>query len=210
MPTDLILVCHGQSAQRHNGKLLGWWADVPLSDSGCKQALLMAVRLRDQFDVDALYTSPLKRAAQTADVIGRIVKVTPAVDPDLREIDSGDLADLSYEEASAQYPDLILEGKVPPDGRLPGGESYAGLHRRAERAIDRAVQRNAGTRVVVVTHGGPIVAYLMAIMGYSWETPDRPRFQCDAISMHHIRIDDGSQKTLVRLNDTAHLQEMPH
>ena len=94
MPTDLILVCHGQSAQRHEGKLLGWWADVPLSDSGCKQALLIGVRLRDQFDVDALYTSPLRRAAQTADVISRIVKVTPAVDPDLREIDSGDLADL--------------------------------------------------------------------------------------------------------------------
>ena len=210
MSTELVLACHGQSAQRQAGKVLGWWADVPLSETGRRQALLLGVRLRDTFDVGAIYTSPLRRALETADVLGRIVKVVPASDADLREIDSGDLAGLSYEEACDRYPDLILEGRVPPDGRLPGGESYAGLHRRAARAVSRAVRRNPGSQVVVVTHGGPIVAYLMAIMGYSWETPDRPRCQCDAISMHHLQIDDGGQMTLVRLNDVGHLQSMPH
>ena len=167
------------------------------------------MRLQDEFEVSAIYTSPLRRAAETADVVGRIVKVVPTPDADLREIDSGDLAGLSYEQASDRYPDLILEGRVPQDGRMPGGESYVGLQRRAERAINRVVKRNPGEHVVVVTHGGPIVSYLMAIMGYSWDTEDRPRFQCDAISLHHLQIDDGGQRTLVRLNDVGHLLNMP-
>ena len=209
MPTELILVCHGQSAQRQDGRLLGWWADLPLSETGYKQALLLGGRLRDEHDVSVLYTSPLKRADETAQILGQMVKAVPLVEADLREIDSGELADLSYEEASARYPDLILQGRAPADGRLPGGESYAGLHRRVERAISRSVERNPQAQIVVVTHGGPIVTFLMATMGYAWDTPDRPRFQCDAISLHHIRIDEGGQKTVVRLNDTAHLSEMP-
>ncbi len=209
MATDLILACHGQSAQKREGKLLGWWADVSLSPRGSRQALLLGERLRSEFDITSLYTSPLRRARETADKVGRMVKVVPVVEPDLRELDSGDLAALSYEEAKTRYPDLILHGKTSADGRLPGGESYADLHRRVERALNRIVEQNPDRQVAVITHGGPIVAYLRTVMGYTYETRNKPRFLCDAISIHHLRIDGKAEKTVVRLNDTAHLSEMP-
>ena len=91
MSTDLVLACHGQSAQRQGGKVLGWWADVALSRDGHKQAILLGERLRDTFDVTALYTSPLRRALETAEVVGRLVHVVPAVEQNLRELDGGEL-----------------------------------------------------------------------------------------------------------------------
>ncbi len=209
MATDLILVCHGQSAQRQDGKLLGWWADVPLSPLGQQQALLLGERLQRDFDIGALYTSPLIRADETADILGRMTRVVPVMAPGLRELDGGALASLSYEEAKVRYPDLIVHGRVSSDGRLPGGESYADLHVRVESAISRITSKEAGNQVVIVTHGGPVVAYLRAFMSYMWETRGKPRFICDAASIHHLRIGDGGEKTVVRLNDTAHLAGLP-
>ena len=116
---------------------------------------------------------------------------------------------ISYEEARTQFPDLIVHGKVSADGRIPGGESYADLHHRVEWAITRMVKRAPDHQIAVITHGGPIVAYLRTVMGYTWETRNKPRFLCDAISIHHLRIDGKTEKTVVRLNDTAHLSEMP-
>ena len=209
MATDLILVCHGQSAQRQGEKVLGWWADVSLSPTGFRQALLLAERLRNEFDVDALYTSPLRRAQETAEVVGQRVKAVPEVEPGLRELDSGALAGLSYEEARQRYPELIVQGRVSADERLPGGESYADLHLRSDRTLSRILKQHPDCQVVAVTHGGPIISYLRAFLGYTYETAVKPRFVCDAASIHHLRVGREGEKTVVRLNDTSHLAGMP-
>ena len=209
MTTDIILVCHGQSVQTQEGKLLGWWADVPLSDLGKKQAILIGDRLQRQYRVDAIYASPLLRAAQTADIVGRMVQAVPASEPGLRELDGGVLASLSYQEAEARYPDLLMHGGKGAEDRLPGGESYADLHARVAGALSRITTREAGEQVVVVTHGGPIVAYLRAFLCDPRQTPDAPQFACDAASLHHLRIAEGDGKMVVRLNDTAHLLSLP-
>ncbi|MDA0746596.1 MAG: histidine phosphatase family protein [bacterium] len=208
MPTDLILVCHGQSALQQGDGRFGWWSDVSLSTTGARQALLLGDRLRTNFNVDALYTSPLQRARETADILAQMVKTVAVPEPGLREIDSGKLAELSYKEALEQYPDLIRQGGISATERLPGGESGTDLLARVERTLNQIVTKHSGQQIVVVTHGGPIVSYLMVLMGYTWQTSDRPYFVCDAISMHHIRIEAG-EKTVVRLNDTAHLAGMP-
>ena len=209
MATDLILICHGQSAQRQGDKVLGWWADVSLSTTGSRQALLAGDRLSRERNVSRLFASPLRRTRETAELIGHAVKVVPTMEKGLRELDSGALAALSYEEARERYPDLIVHGKVSADGRLPGGESYADLHRRVEESVNRIVRENVDGQIVVVTHGGPIVAYLRAFLGYAWDSPGKPRFLCDAASFHHLRLDGEGEKTVVRLNDTLHLSGMP-
>lgn len=209
MTTDLILACHGQSVQRENGRLLGWWTDVPLSPLGGRQALLLGGRLQRDANIQSLYTSPLRRARETASLIGDCIQVTPIVEPALRELDSGDLAGLSYEEARTQFPDLIVHGKVSADGRIPGGESYADLHHRVEWAITRMIKRAPDHQIAVITHGGPIVAYLRAFMGYGPESNHKPRFVCNPTSVHHLRLDGLHEKTVVSLNDIAHLSDMP-
>ena len=209
MATDLILACHGQSAQRENNRLLGWWADVPLSPLGQKQALLLGERLQRDFDIRSLYTSPLCRARETADIVGDMVKVVPVPEPGLRELDSGMLAKLSYGEAKARFPDLIVHGTLPADGRIPGGESYEDLHHRTAWAVDRIVRQAANRQVAIVTHGGPIGAYLRAFMGYTPEQKNCPHFVCNVASLHHLKIDTEGECTVVRLNDTEHLSGMP-
>ena len=209
MATDLILTCHGQSVQREANRLLGWWADVSLSAMGERQALLLGERLKQHLEIQSLYTSPLHRAMETARLVGECIKVTPIVEPALRELDSGDLAGLSYEEARERFPELIVHGRIPVDGRLPGGESYTELHTRVTWAINRMIKRHPDRQIVVVTHGGPIVAYLRALMGYGPSDTHKPRFICDATSLHHLQFDGLHERTVVSLNDTAHLTEMP-
>ena len=209
MSTELVLACHGQSAQRQGGKVLGWWADVPLSPTGHQQAVLLGERLCEAFDVTVLYTSPLRRARETAEVVGRLVRVVPQIEQNLRELDGGELTNLTFEEARTRYPDLILRGRSAPGSRIPGGESYADLHMRVQHAVGGIVRQNPGGQVVVITHGGPIVAYLRAAMGFTWDAKSKPRFACDAISVHHLRFEEAGEKTVIRLNDTVHLGGMP-
>ena len=73
MPTDLILICHGQARKRDGEHHYGWWTNMPLSHRGKQQALLIGERLRNDFDIRALYTSPQKCARQTAEWIGDVL-----------------------------------------------------------------------------------------------------------------------------------------
>lgn len=204
MPTDLILISHGQAVQREGNQVFGWWADMPLSALGRQQALLIGECLKNNFDIQALYTSPLKRTQETADIVRDIVKVIPATEHALRELDSGQLAHLSYEEAQAQFPEAVNEGH-----QIPGGESYNDMHQRVAWVINRLVKNAPDQQIACITHGGPIVAYLRAFMGYAPQDKNKPRFLCRLASLHHIQLTPDGDRTIVSLNDIAHLSGLP-
>lgn len=208
--TDLVLICHGQSSRRDGDRLVGWWADTPLSEVGLRQMLMLGERLRNEFYFDRLYTSPLRRARETAETLAYLLKVVPREVAGLRELDAGVLAHLSYEDAARRFPDLVIHGTFGPEDRIPGGESYADLHRRVEQAFDWILKDAAGCTSLVVTHGGPVTAGLRAFLGYAMADVNRPAFQCDIASLHHLQVDEETgERTVVRLNDTSHLAGMP-
>lgn len=208
MATDLLMTCHGRSAQDQGGQVLGWWADVSLSREGCRQAIRLGERLLETYDVEAIYASPKRRARETAEILSQMVKVVPTEEGDLRELDSGVLSSLTFDEAKNRYPDLMRHNGLPGDCPIPRGESYAELHGRVEQAVNRIVGRHPEEQVVVITHGGPIGAYLSAFLGYTGATHGSPpRFSCDAASLHHLRFSER-ERTVVRLNDTAHLMDL--
>jgi len=207
--TDLILICHGQAIQRDGKHLYGWWADMPLSRRGKQQALLIGERLKNDFDISAIYTSPLRRAQQTAHLIGDVVQVVPAIEHALRELESGELCTLSYDQAQERYPNVILNGQTLEEAQIPGSETYAAMHNRVASAIGQIVDQSPTQHIACVTHGGPIVAYLRAIMGYAPEQQRKPRFLSRAASIHHLQIDPQGERTVVALNDIAHLTGMP-
>ena len=204
MPTDLILICHGQAVQHEGDQVFGWWADMPLSSLGRQQALLIGESLKNNFDIQAIYTSPLKRTQETANIVSDIVRVIPATEHALRELDSGVLSQLSYEEAQARFPDAVNEHQ-----RIPGGESYDEMHQRVAWVINRLVKDAPDQQIACITHGGPIVAYLRAFMGYAPQDKNKPRFLCRVASLHHIQLTPDGDRTIVALNDIAHLSGLP-
>ena len=208
MPTDLILICHGHTAKRDGERRYGWWADMPLSRRGKRQAVLIGERLRNDFDIRALYASPQRCARQTAERIGDLVHVVPQVDDALRELESGDLTTLSCEEAREYYPG-VLEGQSPEEARVPGCETDADMHNRVARAVSRIVHLSPDQQIACVTHSRPVIACLQAIMGYMPEDERKPLFACRTAAIHHLQLDPQGDPTVIAFNDTAHLANLP-
>lgn len=151
----LILVRHAAPVATAAGRVYGT-LDVGLSDEGRAHAVRLAEWL-ERFAVTAVYSSPRRRALETAELIAP----SPIVEDDLRELDFGELEGRTYEEIETAAPELYRTWmETPTEVRFPGGESYADLHMRAVRALDEIRAREECA--VVVAHGGVIRAGLAA------------------------------------------------
>jgi broad specificity phosphatase PhoE len=198
---DLLLLCRAESEAVAAGLVEGsrsW----PLTPEGARQAQRLGKRLAHDYRIVALYTSSLEEAAMTAEHVGQAIGLAPVVLPDLREVDRGELAgrprqEMRLEEASAPRSADIF---TP----FPGGEAYAEMHVRVVKAINALVQEAAGRTIAVVTHPGPIQAYLLAFLRYAIEQRSQLRLCCDPASLHHLRRREDGRKEIVRLNDLGH------
>jgi broad specificity phosphatase PhoE len=149
--TRLLLVRHGEPAEEAHGRCYGT-LDVGLSERGREQARRLA-----GLPVDAVYSSPRRRALETAACLG----VEPTVDERLRELDFGTLEGRTYDEIEASEPELFRRWmETPTEVRFPGGECYADLQARALAAAGTIRERHDGETVAIVSHGGVIRAIL--------------------------------------------------
>jgi len=147
-PTRILLVRHGQSEWNANGRWQGQ-ADPPLTELGRAQAREAARWLAS---VDAIWTSDLSRAAESAAIISEALGVGPPVaDDDLRERDAGEWTGLTRAQIEQQYPGVLTNGQRPP-----GWESDAELEARARRVMTRIGDTEPGGDVLVITHAGLI------------------------------------------------------
>jgi broad specificity phosphatase PhoE len=148
--TRALLTRHGQSEWNALGRWQGQ-ADPPLSDLGRRQAHEAA---RSLGTVDGIWASDLRRAAETAVIIGDDMGVAPVVlDADLRERDAGEWTGLTRAEIEQRYPGYL------PDGRRPASwESDEQLVARAQRALRRIADAIPGGDVLVITHAGVVFA----------------------------------------------------
>ena len=148
--TRVLLVRHGQSDWNAIGRWQGQ-ADSSLSDVGRLQAREAAQAIGA---VDAVWSSDLLRAVETATIIADHVGVGPVVvDPDLRERDAGEYSGLTRAEIEQRFPGYLAAGRRPP-----GWEPDEHLRARALRALRRIAAEVPGGEVLVVTHGGLIYA----------------------------------------------------
>jgi alpha-ribazole phosphatase len=153
----LILVRHCEPEDGARGRVYGT-LDVGLSADGRAQAVELVDRL-DGVAVDVIWTSPRRRARETAEPLAAARGLRPLQDDDLRELDFGDFEGRTFDEIAEADPELYkIWMETPTAVRFPGGECYADLKMRARRALDRAV--TVGGSVVVVTHGGVVRAAL--------------------------------------------------
>ncbi|XP_068636969.1 phosphoglycerate mutase-like protein 4 [Aristolochia californica] len=157
---EVIVVRHGETMWNACGKIQGH-LDIELNDIGRQQAAAVADRLSKEFSVSAIYSSDLKRAYDTAQIIAKSCGL-PEVKKDarLRERNLGDLQGLVFREASKLNPKAYQAFVSPKtDQEVPGGgESLDQLYDRATSGLEEIAANHKGEQIVVVTHGGTLRA----------------------------------------------------
>lgn len=201
MADHLILIRHGDIDPEWQGRYLGR-TDVPLSGEGRRQAARLAGAIPSGRSVSC-FTSPLRRAVETAGIALAGMGLAAEADTELREVDFGDWEGLSF----AQISTLDAEGVRRWDSwdahfAFPGGERLRDFLGRVGRVAQRLASVRTET-VVVFTHGGIVRSLICHYLGL--ESRNYLLFDVAPASVTTIRLFDG-RGVLARLNDCCHLK----
>ena len=167
-PTLVLLVRHGQTPT--TGKVLpGRATGLHLAESGQQQAHRAAERIAQLTKVDAIYSSPLERARETAAPIAAARAVTQhgmkvQIDKGLVECDFGDWTGAEL-KALMKLPEWNTVQRAPSTFTFPNGESFTAMQNRIVGTIDRLRAKHPGGVVVCVSHADPIKAAVAHAMG---------------------------------------------
>lgn len=199
----IFLIRHG----RQNSPLCN--VNVPLSEEGRRQAFLLGERLKSEH-VEALWSSDLIRAMETADIVNESLHVPREIRTELREISFGDMEGLSDEVIADRFEDFLRDrARMERDMAYPGGESASEAAARAVPVIGELMERGYET-VAVVTHGGVIrslVAYYLH-MDFSKTQLLAAHLENCGLTELQVRKKDG-RVILNRFNDFSHLEAYP-
>lgn len=153
--THLLAIRHGETAWNVDTRIQGH-LDIPLNDQGRWQAERLGRALAARDPLDAIYTSDLSRAHDTARAIARHTGAPLALHAGLRERGFGSFEGQTYDDIARQRPEESeLWRQRDPDWRPPdGGESLVQVRERIVRTLHEIVARHPGQRIVLVAHGG--------------------------------------------------------
>jgi broad specificity phosphatase PhoE/ribonuclease HI len=201
--TSTLLLRHGQTSLSAERRFAGR-GDIPLTETGRRQAAAAAARLAARGGIDVIVSSPLRRARRSAETVAEATGAPLLIDDDLVEADFGKWEGLSFAEATAQAPDDMTAWLASADAAPPGGESFAAAARRVLGALDRLLAAHPGRTLLIVSHVTPIKTLLCRAL----LAPPAAMFRIhlDVASLSEVEwFADGP--ALVRsVNDTAHLQ----
>ena len=201
----LILIRHGQS-EHHIQGLTGGWTDTPLTPLGKVQAQAAAERCRLLVLKDpslCLFSSDLLRAAQTAAYVTDALQVACTLEPGLREINNGVAVGLTWQEAKKiERPETEPFLHWIP---YPDAESWSMMTERVFAAMERLAATCPFT-AIVVTHGIAAVAVIQWWLRLDPRCRQGISFELDAASVTELGTNARRERTIVRLNDTAHLE----
>lgn len=160
---EIILARHGETewnvAEVFRGRI-----DVELNETGLKQAELLAEYLSD-VKINAIYSSPLKRALKTAEMIASYHKLDVEIAPGLIDFDYGKWQGLPHQEVKIKYKELYAEWINSPDKvKIPAGESLDDIRKRATGVVSNIIAKYRGT-VVLVSHRVVNKVLICALLG---------------------------------------------
>lgn len=156
----LLLLRHAESEGNATGRIQGW-SDHGLTELGRRQAEAAGRHLADSGAV-ALYSSTLRRARDTAEVVAKHTGLEVVDAPDLREYRFGEAQGLLWSEAEERFG---LVGRDWGAGGIPGEEGTPAFRDRVERQIEELAQRHASDVAIAVIHGGVLGAFVSRLMG---------------------------------------------
>ncbi len=198
----LYFIRHGETQWNAEGRVCGR-SDVNLSEVGREQAQRLADRLKSAA-IDAIYSSPLKRARQTAEIIAQATGVEPIVEEDLVELDYGSWEGRTFREIIESEREGFAAWDTDP-GKMapPGGETGIEGLRRVAHVMDALAGRHPRGKVAVVCHktvGRLAVCHALGVPA----TEYRRRLSMENAAVNIIERSQQGWR-LVLFNDTSHL-----
>lgn len=197
----LYLLRHGQTEWNIEGKIQGK-TDIPLNETGLRQARCLAEGMRER-EISAVYSSPLLRAAQTAEILAEEKGLSVSVLPELREVDFGLWEGRSWTEVDAEFHEDFRRWEENPAEYMPtGGESRESCRERCRAAMEQILAGTV-TDAAIVAHGG-ILAHVADYLLRNQKEKEEIIVKNASISI--IEYDSSTEMgRLLLLNDTAHL-----
>ncbi|HKY10014.1 MAG TPA: histidine phosphatase family protein [Candidatus Binatia bacterium] len=195
---EIVLIRHGATDWNLQGRCQGS-SDRELSEAGIRQAGQIAALLGDE-KVGAIYSSNLRRARQTAELISRPHDLPVLIEAELRELDHGDLEGLTFNEIKSRYGEFLIRWRSEPaDIFVPGGERLADVAARAWQGLNNIVTRHPeAERILVVSHNFPILGIVCRLTGTHLN--NYRTFHLDPCGVTRVRRDDSARWTITHVN----------
>ena len=199
----MFLVRHAESTWNRLKRIQGQ-KDPHLSPYGKKEARLLAKRFKD-LSFDAVYSSPLRRAHETARIIaGKNAEIT--CNEDLKVISFGDWEGKTLRGIRKQYGEAFDQWAVRPTRiRIPNGEDFKAFVRRVNRVIDAIERQHPTGNVLVVCHGGVISTYATSVLNLPPDDVWCLTVKNASLTIIDIGLD---KRKLATFNDISHLMSV--
>ncbi|MFC1965968.1 histidine phosphatase family protein [Chloroflexota bacterium] len=199
----LLLVRHGITEFNSTRRFAGY-SDIDMNAEGYRQVERLSERLAGE-KIDVVYSSDLKRALATAEVITSGRKIDIVTCPDLREANYGDVEGLTFAEIKHLYPDVAeLITNFSLELKFPNGEGFEEFIERTSAFLDRLSKHTVDETILIVSHSGPLKVLVCRLL------------DIDMGHWRQIRLDNASlsivetypRGTIISLlNDTSHVRE---
>jgi phosphoserine phosphatase len=195
---EIVLVRHGATDWNLQGRCQGL-SDRELSEAGLRQAGQIAALLGSE-KINAIYSSSLRRARQTAEIISLPHDLPVLIEPGLRELDHGALEGLTFNEIKTRYGEFLTRWRSEPaDICVPGGERLADVAERAWSGLNDIVERHPDAeRILVVSHNFPILGIVCRITGTHLN--DYRTFHLDPCGVTRLGCHGASGWTITHVN----------
>ena len=202
MITTLLLIRHGETPWNALGKVQGV-KNIDLSENGIMQAKCLKERLKGNFA--AVYSSPLNRAYETAQIICEDTTTTPIKIDDLREVDFGSWEGLTFKEIARDYKTFFDTWKIDDvtGPMYDGDQSIYNVSQRGKNCIESLIKKHKGETIAIVSHGGFIKSTLIGL--FDWKMSMYHHFALGNTCVPTIHFNDTLSPMLIGLNDTSHL-----
>ena len=206
MSTQILFIRHGETEWNRVKRIQGY-IDIPLATSGLEQAERLARRLADEARqgarIDAIYSSDLQRAQQTAQPIARVAGLPLQLREGLRERSYGAFEGYDRDQIAERYPDEYEHWQSRDAGFAPPeGESMRAFYHRVMDAIAPIVAAHPGGRVACVAHGGVLDCVYRFARDLSLEVPRDYALLNTSVNVVEF---DGGKATVKSWADVSHL-----
>jgi probable phosphoglycerate mutase len=195
---ELLMIRHGLPVRVENSE--GGPADPPLSELGRRQAQCLASWLEHE-PIHRIYSSPLRRAHETAVPLAAVKGIEIQLDPGLREWDHGSELYIPMEELKVEDPEAY---RALLAGELDVGVDFDEFRSGVVECVERIIRSNPGKRVAVVCHGGVINSWGSHVL----EIAPPAFFQAEYTSISRFMAASSGERSVASLNQVGHLRSL--
>ena len=204
--TRILLIRHGETEWNRIHRFQGR-SDLPLNQKGREQSRALALALEEE-TLTAIYSSPLARAMETANLIRKLHPSVPLFEENgLLEMDLGEFEGMEAKHWAEQYPDFLKAWLEKPGSvSMPGGESLQEVQDRALDALERIIQLHSPDSTLLISSHNFVN---LTILCYALELSlDKFRDIRQGTTALNILYKQGERLWAEVLNEQSHLQKL--